>query len=158
MRVERIWGRRRTSMRMRSSSSVQLSRLMEGSSWLCHRSRHCLPLRPGRFDAIAAHLSLSDTSHIKKGEQTYKPSYRNHYASYIFVLCTSHKYVHRHAYRRLFTRAKLCIYLQKGESTSHALLHSTHARACTDVCSQRRVEACGGAEHTGWGHRGRPIA
>ena len=42
------------SIRMRSSSSVQLSRLMLGSSWLCQRSRHCFPLRPGRFEAIAA--------------------------------------------------------------------------------------------------------
>ena len=137
MRVERICGRRRTSMRMRSSSSVQLSRLMEGSSWLCHRSRHCFPLRPGRFDAIAAHLSLPDTPHIKKGEQTNKSTYRNYYASCIFVLCTSHAYVHRHAHKR-FTRAKLGICLQKGESASHAILHSTYASAYTDVCSQAR--------------------
>eukprot|EP00961_Rhodomonas_salina_P000801 11397-Rhodomonas_salina.1 len=30
--------------RIRSSSSVQPSFLMFGSSWLCHRSRHCFPV------------------------------------------------------------------------------------------------------------------
>ena len=34
--------------RVSSSSSVHGSFLIDGSSWLCQRSRHCLPLRPGR--------------------------------------------------------------------------------------------------------------
>jgi len=56
-------------MRMRSSSSVQLSRLIEGSSWLCQRSRHCFPLRPGRFEAMAAHLC--DECHTRSSSLAY---------------------------------------------------------------------------------------
>ena len=29
---------------------------MSGLRWLCHLSRHCLPMRPGRFDAINDHF------------------------------------------------------------------------------------------------------
>jgi hypothetical protein len=39
-----------------SSSAVHESFLMSGLRWLCHRSRHCLPLRPGRCRAICAHF------------------------------------------------------------------------------------------------------
>lgn len=46
---------------IRSSSSVQPFLFIQGSKWLCQRSRHCLPLRPGipawaRRSAIAAQL------------------------------------------------------------------------------------------------------
>mmetsp|Transcript_2795 Transcript_2795/g.8073 ORF Transcript_2795/g.8073 Transcript_2795/m.8073 type:complete len:379 (-) Transcript_2795:17-1153(-) len=40
------------SMISRSSSSVKFSFLTSGDRWLCHRSRHCLPTRPGRWRAI----------------------------------------------------------------------------------------------------------
>jgi len=33
-------------IRISSSSPVHGSLRMDGSSWLCHRSRHCLPVRP----------------------------------------------------------------------------------------------------------------
>lgn len=36
-----------------SSSSVQRSFFMLGLRWLCHRSRHCLPIRPCRFWAMS---------------------------------------------------------------------------------------------------------
>eukprot|EP00966_Prymnesium_polylepis_P207761 4812691-Prymnesium_polylepis.1 len=39
-----------------SSSALHAPLLIAGSSWLCHRSRHCLPLRPGSALAISAHL------------------------------------------------------------------------------------------------------
>jgi len=29
---------------------------MSGFKWLCHLSRHCLPMRPGRLAAILDHL------------------------------------------------------------------------------------------------------
>lgn len=35
-------------MILRSSSSSHGPRLIAGSKWLYHRSRHCLPRRPGR--------------------------------------------------------------------------------------------------------------
>ena len=35
-----------------SSVSLHASRLMSGLSWLCQRSRHCLPIRPGKYLAI----------------------------------------------------------------------------------------------------------
>lgn len=35
-----------------SSSSVQRSFLISGFRWLCQRSRHCLPILPGKFLAI----------------------------------------------------------------------------------------------------------
>mmetsp|Transcript_15571 Transcript_15571/g.49461 ORF Transcript_15571/g.49461 Transcript_15571/m.49461 type:complete len:313 (+) Transcript_15571:205-1143(+) len=37
----------------RSSSAVQWSFLMAGSSWLCQRSRHCLPVLPVRLAAMS---------------------------------------------------------------------------------------------------------
>lgn len=40
-------------MMVMSSSSVHRSFLMLGFRWLCHRSRHCLPIRPCRFWAIS---------------------------------------------------------------------------------------------------------
>ena len=40
------------AMRRSSSSLVQASRLMLGRSWLCHRSLHCLPMRPANCQAI----------------------------------------------------------------------------------------------------------
>ena len=46
------------SSRMRSSSSLQVSRVRQLSSWLCHRSRHCLPFLPGMFCAICAHCCV----------------------------------------------------------------------------------------------------
>lgn len=42
-----------TSMSCLSSSSVHASLLMSGRSWLCHLSLHCLPIRPGKWRAIA---------------------------------------------------------------------------------------------------------
>lgn len=36
-----------------SSSSVHLSLLISGFRWLCHRSLHCFPMRPGSCLAIA---------------------------------------------------------------------------------------------------------
>src|SRR5262249_5834695 len=44
------------STRIASSSPVQLALLIDGLRWLCQRSRHCLPMRPTRCDAISAHL------------------------------------------------------------------------------------------------------
>mmetsp|Transcript_10202 Transcript_10202/g.42346 ORF Transcript_10202/g.42346 Transcript_10202/m.42346 type:complete len:251 (+) Transcript_10202:1704-2456(+) len=44
------------SSRVLSSSSVHPSRLISGLRWLCHRSRHCLPMRPGRSLAIIDHF------------------------------------------------------------------------------------------------------
>mmetsp|Transcript_11694 Transcript_11694/g.17968 ORF Transcript_11694/g.17968 Transcript_11694/m.17968 type:complete len:361 (-) Transcript_11694:33-1115(-) len=41
-----------------SSSAVQSPFLMLGSRWLCHRSRHCLPIRPGNRAAMEDHLTL----------------------------------------------------------------------------------------------------
>lgn len=41
---------------VRSSSSFQGCLEMSGFKWLCHRSRHCFPIRPGRFDAINDHF------------------------------------------------------------------------------------------------------
>ena len=43
------------SMRIASSSSLQASRFMSGRSWLCQRSRHCLPIRPGKDRAMVLH-------------------------------------------------------------------------------------------------------
>eukprot|EP00966_Prymnesium_polylepis_P198911 4610137-Prymnesium_polylepis.1 len=31
---------------------------MPSSRWLCHRSRHCLPVRPGRKFAMVVHARL----------------------------------------------------------------------------------------------------
>ncbi len=46
------WTRCRRTMFI-SSSSVHFFLLMFGSKWLCQRSRHCLPMRPGRlFDTL----------------------------------------------------------------------------------------------------------
>jgi hypothetical protein len=39
----------------RSSSTRQGDLLMLGFRWLCQRSLHCLPMRPGRWDAIKDH-------------------------------------------------------------------------------------------------------
>mmetsp|Transcript_19212 Transcript_19212/g.48906 ORF Transcript_19212/g.48906 Transcript_19212/m.48906 type:complete len:458 (-) Transcript_19212:212-1585(-) len=39
-----------------SSSGVHASFRMPSSSWLCQRSRHCLPMRPGRCEAICDHF------------------------------------------------------------------------------------------------------
>lgn len=36
----------------KSSSSVQRSFFMSGFRWLCHLSRHCFPILPGRYSAI----------------------------------------------------------------------------------------------------------
>ena len=43
------------STSLRSSSFVQASLLMSGLRWLCQRSRHCFPLRPGSTSAMRAH-------------------------------------------------------------------------------------------------------
>ena len=43
-------------MMMPSSFAVHGPFLMPGLSWLCHRSRHCLPLRPLSFAATVAQL------------------------------------------------------------------------------------------------------
>ena len=44
-------------MRMISSSRfVHASLEIEGLRWLCHRSRHCLPMRPGILAAICDHF------------------------------------------------------------------------------------------------------
>ena len=43
------------SKRIRSSSGVQTSFLIAGSSWLCQRSRHCFPVRPWSCAAISDH-------------------------------------------------------------------------------------------------------
>lgn len=40
------------SMMMRSSSAVHCSLRTAGLSWLCQRSRHCLPMRPLRCDEM----------------------------------------------------------------------------------------------------------
>lgn len=40
------------SMMASSSSSVHRSFLMSGLRWLCQRSRHCLPILPGKFLAM----------------------------------------------------------------------------------------------------------
>ena len=40
---------------IRSSSCVHGSFLMPGCKWLCHRSRHCLPIRPFKCPAINDH-------------------------------------------------------------------------------------------------------
>lgn len=39
-----------------SSCSVQALFLIFGLRWLCHRSRHCLPMRPLRWRAITVHF------------------------------------------------------------------------------------------------------
>ena len=41
---------------VRSSFSFQASFEMFGLRWLCHRSRHCFPILPGRLDAINDHF------------------------------------------------------------------------------------------------------
>ena len=40
----------------RSSSNFHASLQMSGFKWLCHRSRHCFPMRPGRLEAIKDHF------------------------------------------------------------------------------------------------------
>ena len=45
--------KRCASMIAMSSSSDQRSFLMLGFRWLCQRSRHCLPMRPGSFCAMS---------------------------------------------------------------------------------------------------------
>ena len=49
-RLPRTWW---DSRMVRSSRSVQGALLMCGLRWLCHRSRHCFPMRPGRCDAMS---------------------------------------------------------------------------------------------------------
>ena len=39
-----------------SSSSLQASLQISGLRWLCQRSRHCLPIRPGSWLAISDHF------------------------------------------------------------------------------------------------------
>mmetsp|Transcript_31164 Transcript_31164/g.72864 ORF Transcript_31164/g.72864 Transcript_31164/m.72864 type:complete len:350 (-) Transcript_31164:914-1963(-) len=48
-----FWRVECASMSRRSSSDDHRSFLTLGSSWLCHRSRICLPVRPGRWTASA---------------------------------------------------------------------------------------------------------
>mmetsp|Transcript_23675 Transcript_23675/g.80704 ORF Transcript_23675/g.80704 Transcript_23675/m.80704 type:complete len:285 (-) Transcript_23675:136-990(-) len=43
------------SSSLASSTPLHPSRLMSGLRWLCHRSRHCLPMRPGSCWAIFDH-------------------------------------------------------------------------------------------------------
>mmetsp|Transcript_11406 Transcript_11406/g.38894 ORF Transcript_11406/g.38894 Transcript_11406/m.38894 type:complete len:333 (-) Transcript_11406:78-1076(-) len=50
----RLW----PSSRMASSSALHASFLMLSSSWLCHRSRHCLPLRPSKWEDIRVHCCV----------------------------------------------------------------------------------------------------
>jgi len=45
-----------TSSSMRSSSTVHASLRMSWSRWLCQRSRHCLPVRPGSCCATRVQL------------------------------------------------------------------------------------------------------
>ena len=40
------------STRTSSSLRVQPHFLMSGFRWLCHRSRHCFPMRPGSWEAM----------------------------------------------------------------------------------------------------------
>ena len=40
----------------RSSSSCHASLDISGFKWLCQRSRHCLPIRPGKLEAIRDHF------------------------------------------------------------------------------------------------------
>ena len=48
---------------IRSSSLVHPPFLMDGSSWLNHLSRHCLPMRPGMRSAISDHLVIPALIH-----------------------------------------------------------------------------------------------
>ena len=41
---------------VRSSSNVHASLHISGFKWLCHRSRHCFPMRPGRWEAMRDHF------------------------------------------------------------------------------------------------------
>ena len=54
--AQRLPRRRCAATRVRSSSSDHAPRLMSGRTWLCHRSRHCLPERPTRICEIMLHL------------------------------------------------------------------------------------------------------
>ena len=45
-------------MSLRSSSSDQADLLMSWSRWLCQRSRHCLPVRPGSDSATVVHARV----------------------------------------------------------------------------------------------------
>ena len=47
-----------SSMSLQSSSADHGSLRMSWSRWLCHRSRHCLPVRPGRCAARTDHLRV----------------------------------------------------------------------------------------------------
>mmetsp|Transcript_44213 Transcript_44213/g.122548 ORF Transcript_44213/g.122548 Transcript_44213/m.122548 type:complete len:471 (+) Transcript_44213:122-1534(+) len=51
-RLPRAWCASRS---LRSSSTVHSPLLIIGSRWLCHRSRHCLPVRLGSCAAIVDH-------------------------------------------------------------------------------------------------------
>lgn len=42
--------------RIHSSSSLHTFFLIRGFKWLCHLSRHCFPIHPGRCSAIAVHF------------------------------------------------------------------------------------------------------
>ncbi len=44
------------STMIRSSSAVHCSLRTAGLSWLCQRSRHCLPIRPVRWDEMKDQL------------------------------------------------------------------------------------------------------
>ena len=83
---------------MSSSSCVHASFLMSGLRWLCHRSLHCLPIRPGRLAAMVLHffgpyLSTSCTTilssafvhgPLKQHKQTHSGSKQQHqYGSYL---------------------------------------------------------------------------
>ena len=52
---------------MRSSSALHLVFLIFGSRWLCHRSRHCLLILPGKCWAISLQLQapFSSTSLVR---------------------------------------------------------------------------------------------
>jgi len=62
----------------RSSSSLQGCLLIEGSRLLCHRSRHCLPLRPGSSRAIWDHSLAPNlpTNSIRAAWSTCNYKYR----------------------------------------------------------------------------------
>mmetsp|Transcript_78839 Transcript_78839/g.190597 ORF Transcript_78839/g.190597 Transcript_78839/m.190597 type:complete len:303 (-) Transcript_78839:51-959(-) len=50
-----------SSSSIRSSSSVHASLRMSWSRWLCQRSRHCLPVRPGKCWATSVQLRVPCT-------------------------------------------------------------------------------------------------
>ena len=125
---------------LRTSSMLHGPFLMLGSRWLCQRSRHCLPMRPGRCLAIADHFcgprsvtsvrifSSSSVVHgplITCGSRTLRQRCRH----WIAVLFSSPSAVD-------FQLRLACLATPRRSSWSSASLHSSDARRAPPVLAR----------------------